>query len=103
MRLRQLSLTHFRCYRQLALTLPDGPVVLAGQNAQGKTSLLEAVYMLATSRAPHGVPDRQLIYWNAGRDETRPFSRVLGAVERREGPLTIELLSTCLLYTSRCV
>ena len=94
MRLRQLSLTHFRCYRQLALTLPDGPVVLAGQNAQGKTSLLEAVYMLATSRAPHGVPDRQLIYWNAGRDETWPFSRVLGAVERREGPLTIELLST---------
>lgn len=93
MRLRQLSLTNFRCYRQLTLTLPDGPVVLAGRNAQGKTSLLEAVYTLATSRAPHGVADRQLIHWDAGREEILPFSRIQGEVERREGLMTIEVLS----------
>lgn len=93
MRLRQLTLNHFRCYHRLELAFPDEPVVLVGRNAQGKTSLLEAIYLLATSRAPHGVPDRQLIHWDAEREEVWPFSQVLGHVERREGPLTIEIVN----------
>ena len=36
--------------RQLDLTLPCGTVVISGGNAQGKTSLLEALYILATTR-----------------------------------------------------
>jgi len=92
-RLRQLVLNHFRCYQRLELVFPDGPVVLVGRNAQGKTSLLEAIYLLATSRAPRGVPDRQLIHWDADRDEVWPFSQVMGQVERLEGPLSIEIVN----------
>lgn len=93
MRLRHLALSQFRCYRQLDLDLPAGPVVLVGRNAQGKTSLLEAIYALATSKAPQAVPDRQLIRWQAGQEEVWPFSRVQGLVERRDGDLSIEVLA----------
>lgn len=66
--------------------------MLVGQNAQGKTSLLEAIYALATSRAPGGVPDRQLVRWQAGQDEVWPFARVQGRIERLGGELQVELL-----------
>ena len=93
MRLRHLALSQFRVYRQLELALPAGPLVLVGQNAQGKTSLLEAIYALATSRAPGGVPDRQLIRWQARQDEVWPFCRVQGLIERRDGELQLEILT----------
>src|SRR5512139_75020 len=68
MRLHHLSLTNFRNYARLELSLPSGPILLHGANAQGKTSLLEAIYYLATARSPYTTSDRQLINWYADRD-----------------------------------
>ncbi|HQP32240.1 MAG TPA: AAA family ATPase, partial [Deltaproteobacteria bacterium] len=48
MRVRTLSLVNFRNYARLELALPERPLLLYGANAQGKTSLLEAIYLLAT-------------------------------------------------------
>jgi DNA replication and repair protein RecF len=90
--LRRLSLTNFRCYRQLDVTLPAAAVVIAGGNAAGKSSLLEAIFVLATTRSPHTVADRQVISW-AARDEVMPYSRVWGEVERCSGAETIEVLN----------
>jgi len=90
--LRRLSLEHFRCYVRLDLTLPCETVVIAGANAQGKTSILEAVYMLATTRAPYSVPDRQLLRWQALEQEVLPFARVRGELERAGGTRHIEVL-----------
>ena len=42
MRVRHISLTNFRLYARLESPLPAGPLILVGDNAQGKTSLLEA-------------------------------------------------------------
>lgn len=92
MYLRRLSLTNFRCYRRLELDLPEGRIVVAGRNAQGKTSLLEAVYVLATTRAPYAVPDRRLVSWDA-EDEVMPYSRVKGEVQRAAGEDTIEIVT----------
>lgn len=61
MYIQHLSLTNFRNYARLELDLPRRPILLQGANAQGKTSLLEAVYYLATGRSPHTHLDRQLI------------------------------------------
>lgn len=47
---RSLHLTGFRNLADLALALPDGPIVLFGDNGAGKTNLLEAVSMLAPGR-----------------------------------------------------
>jgi DNA replication and repair protein RecF len=78
--IRHLSLTHFRNYVRLELDLPPGSVLLFGDNAQGKTSLLEAIYYLATSHSPHTASDRQLIHWLAGQDSLIPSARVVGEV-----------------------
>lgn len=69
MHITHLSLTNFRNYGRLELTLPQGPVLLYGNNAQGKTNLLEAVYYLATTRSPHADNDAQLLNWTAAQAE----------------------------------
>ncbi|NDJ51990.1 MAG: DNA replication/repair protein RecF [Chloroflexi bacterium] len=90
MRLSHLSLTYFRNYARLELNLPPGVIVLYGNNAQGKTSLLEAVYYLATSRALHATSDRQLINWLA-KDDPIPHARLVGEAETQQGKKRIEL------------
>jgi len=66
--LKHLSLTNFRNFARLDVDVPPGPVLLVGANAQGKTSLLEAVYFLATFVSFHADNDRQLINFIAGRE-----------------------------------
>ncbi len=61
MRLTHLSLTNFRNFTRLDLDVPQGSILLVGDNAQGKTSLLEAIYYLATLVSFHASSDRQLI------------------------------------------
>ncbi|MGQ9466847.1 MAG: DNA replication/repair protein RecF [Anaerolineae bacterium] len=68
MRIRSLSLENFRNYARLEVEWPDRPVLLVGGNAQGKTTVLEAIYYLATGRSPLTAVDRQLINWAAERD-----------------------------------
>ena len=68
MLLTHISLTNFRNFARLDLEIPGGPVLLVGSNAQGKTSLLEAVYYLATFVSFHATNDRQLINFIAGRE-----------------------------------
>jgi DNA replication and repair protein RecF len=61
MRLTHLSLTNFRNFTRLDLEVPTGTIMLVGDNAQGKTSLLEAIYFLATLTSFHASSDKQLI------------------------------------------
>jgi len=65
MHITHLSLTNFRNYGRLELDLPVGPTLLHGNNAQGKTNLLEAIFYLATTRSPQADQDQQLINWEA--------------------------------------
>jgi len=87
MRVEHLSLTNFRNYAHLELTVPDARIVLLGENAQGKTSLLEAFYYLATARSPYTVRDRQLIHWRT-EDDLVPFARVAADITTNEHPFT---------------
>lgn len=92
MRIEHLSLTNFRNYARLEATLPaDKPIVLYGANAQGKTSLLEAIYYLATSRSPYTTSDRQLIHWRT-EDDPLPYARLDAEVYGADGrPNRLEL------------
>ena len=83
MHIEHLSLTNFRNYARLELSLPQQPSVLYGENAQGKTSVLEALYYLATSRSPYTTSDRQLIHWRV-EDDPIPFARLTADVNNRE-------------------
>ena len=84
MNLTSLSLTNFRNYVRLELALSSGLTLIQGTNAQGKTSLLEAAYYLATSKSPHAGVERELVNWLAREDANR-FLRVQGHV-RHNGP-----------------
>ncbi len=86
MYIEYLSLVNFRNYARLELTLPQGPVLLHGANAQGKTSLLEAIYYLATCNSPYTVSDWQMINWQAEQDII-PFARLSADVVTSRSPL----------------
>jgi DNA replication and repair protein RecF len=91
MRIRYLSLTNFRNYSRLELTLPEQPLLLYGSNAQGKTTLLEAVYLLATGSSPLTALDRQIVKWEA-EDEGLPYARVWAEIERRKRIQEVEIV-----------
>lgn len=86
MHIEHLSLTNFRNYARLELSLPKKPIVLYGDNAQGKTSLLEALYYLATSRSPYTSSDRQLIHWRTEHDPI-PFARLTAEISSKKSSL----------------
>jgi DNA replication and repair protein RecF len=65
MYLKHLSLTNFRSFSRLDLEIPREIFLLVGDNAQGKTTLLEAVYFLSTFTSFHASADRQLISFTA--------------------------------------
>lgn len=91
MYLKHLVLVNFRNYRQLDLAFPCPLTILQGPNAQGKTNLLEAVYLLATSKSPHAQTDQQLIAWSAG-SEPLPFTRLMAEIEKRGEVRRLELI-----------
>ncbi len=82
MYLTHLSLTNFRNYVRLELSLPRQVVILQGDNAQGKSNLLEAIHCLVTTRSPHASADRQLINWLAD-EEVLTYARLEGRVQRQ--------------------
>lgn len=90
MYLTHLSLENFRNYARLDLDLPAGVSVLLGDNAQGKTNLLEAIFYLATSKSFRATSDREIVNWLAM--ETPPaYCRLVGCCERKRGPVEVEV------------
>ena len=61
MRIRSIELSNFRNYEALELPLSPGVNILFGDNAQGKTNILEAVYLTATSKSHRGAKDAEMI------------------------------------------
>ena len=83
MYLSRLNMTNFRNVRELELELPPGPIVLVGPNAQGKTSILEAIYLLAVARSFRADNEREVVNWDAVVDSGQAM--VAGVVERKAG------------------
>jgi len=81
MYLKHLSLTNFRNFARLDMDLPNGPLLLVGANGQGKTSLLEAIYYLATFTSFHAMHDRELVNFVAAR-EPLAVGRIVAQFER---------------------
>jgi len=94
MRLTHLMLHNFRNYVRLDLDMPSGVTVLLGDNAQGKTNLLEAIYYLATTRSPHAGADSELVNWLAAEQEPLPYARLVGRMVRGATESTIEITLT---------
>lgn len=66
MNIKRLELKNFRNYREETIELPSGASVFLGQNAQGKTNILEAVYYAALGRSHRTSADGDLVRWEEG-------------------------------------
>ena len=51
MYIKELALTNFRNYEELNISLDKGINIFKGDNAQGKTNILESIYLCATARS----------------------------------------------------
>lgn len=81
MYLTHLSLTNFRLFSRLDMDVPRRILLLLGSNAQGKTSLLEAIYFLATFTSLHAQHDRQMLNFIATR-EALSVARLVATYQR---------------------
>lgn len=86
MQLQSIDLRNFRNYKQLHLDFGPQTNIFIGKNAQGKTNLLEAIYVLAMVRSHRTNNDQELISW--GSD----FARLNAVVKRNTTRLTLQLI-----------
>jgi DNA replication and repair protein RecF len=89
MYLKHLSLTNFRSFSRLDLEIPREIFLLVGDNAQGKTTLLEAIYFLSTFTSFHASSDRQLISFTAPENGIA-VGRIIGVFHRKDSEHRIE-------------
>ncbi len=93
MHVTNLNLFDFRNYERLDLPLDPGITLFYGPNAAGKTSILEALFYLATTKSPRAGADREIVRWDAQGDiGVTPFSRLLCEVQRRDGRVRLEVI-----------
>jgi len=89
----KIDLKDFRNYRRLELGLPRGLVVFQGDNAAGKTSLLEAIYLLATTKSPRARTEQEMVNLETTPEYGAPaFTRLSAVVDRKEGGIEAEIL-----------
>jgi DNA replication and repair protein RecF len=79
--LKHLSLTNFRNFTRLDMDVPRRSVLLVGDNAQGKTSILEAIYFLAALTSFQTNADRQMVNFLEARN-TPAVGRIVGEYVR---------------------
>ena len=63
--INSLALNNYRNYLSEEISFSDGINILYGDNAQGKTNILEAIYMLATTKSHRTSKDKELINFNS--------------------------------------
>ena len=66
--IENLALNNYRNYDNADINFSDGINILYGDNAQGKTNILEAIYMTATTKSHRGSKDKEIIEF--GKDES---------------------------------
>ncbi|MDO4293418.1 MAG: DNA replication/repair protein RecF [Eubacteriales bacterium] len=71
--IKSLELSHFRNYGFLNLLFDKGTNILYGDNAQGKTNILEAIYLCATTKSHKGAKDKDIVNFNEDEAHIRIY------------------------------
>lgn len=88
MHIENITLHQYRNYKDLALTFSPKINVFIGENAQGKTNVMEAIYALAMTKSHRTSNDKELIAWN------EEYARVEGTISRKYGSFPLQLVIT---------
>jgi DNA replication and repair protein RecF len=91
-RLRLLELDEFRSFRTLRLELDPAGFRAVGSNASGKSTIMEAIAMLATTRSPRTSAERELANWQSGAAfGLSPYARLRGEFDRVDGAHSVAI------------
>jgi len=91
MYLKHLSLTNFRSFARLDIDIPQRVVLLTGANAQGKTSVLEAIYFLAAFTSFQTHVDRQIVNFHEAKKNTLAVTRLVADYQRGKSKHRMEV------------
>jgi len=86
MHIERLEITNYRNYESLELTFSPTINVLIGENAQGKTNIMESIYVLSMAKSHRTSNDKELIRW------TEEYAKIKGDVQKKYGRLPLELI-----------
>ena len=86
MHIERLALKNYRNYTSLDLSFSSKINVLIGENAQGKTNIMEAIYVLSMAKSHRTSKDRELIRWD------QEYGKIEGDIQRKYGKLPLELI-----------
>lgn len=85
MKIKQLKLKNYRNYNRLELEFDDSTNIFYGDNAQGKTNILESIYLCGTTKSHRGTKDRDLIKFEEEE------SHIEAIIEKNEVPFQIDI------------
>ncbi|MBR5800395.1 MAG: DNA replication/repair protein RecF [Lachnospiraceae bacterium] len=71
--IKSLELADFRNYDNLEISFDKGTNILYGDNAQGKTNILEAIYVSATTKSHKGSKDKEIIHFDKEEAHIRTY------------------------------
>lgn len=86
MYINELHLKNFRNYERLHIEFDRHVNVIIGENAQGKTNLLEAIYLLAFTKSYRTNHDRELIKWDT------EFAKINAELNKKNHTIPLELI-----------
>ena len=86
MKLEQLKLSHFRLYTTFDLHCHPHINIIVGDNAQGKTTILEAIHMLAITKSHKTPKDTEVIQTNA------EFAKIHGLLSFENKPIELDVV-----------
>lgn len=89
MQLRKLSVTNFRTYSNLELELSSGLTTFTADNGEGKSNLLEAIYLLAIGKSYRANFEKELISWQLENPDD--YTIIAAEIERNEGLRSIRI------------
>ena len=82
--IKSLELENFRNYENLSLKFDKGTNILTGDNAQGKTNILESLYICSTTKSHKGSKDAEIINFNSEE------SHIGASLEKKDEDLRID-------------
>ena len=82
MKINQLELSEFRNYKSLSVSFDESVNILFGDNAQGKTNVLEAIYLCGTTKSHKGSKDKEMIRISSDESHIRMMIEKAGIPHR---------------------
>ncbi|MBS4218190.1 DNA replication/repair protein RecF [Bacillus sp. FJAT-49711] len=86
MYIEELELKDYRNYHDLTVSFENNVNVILGENAQGKTNVMESIFVLAMAKSHRTSNDKDLIRWDAD------YAKIKGRLQKINGSVPLELI-----------